>query len=242
MKNATERGRLFTSILRRESYGSRVEFPAQDDPIAVLIQSVLLWNASSQAAVKAYGKIMERVVDYNELRVTMPGELTGWIGSTYPGVEDRFRHLRAILRGIYNREHDICLASLSGLGKREIAGYFDTLNGMIPFVSARVLLLCFDVHRIPVDSFLKGWLVREEVVSLAQSETEITTWLSRQVKAAEGVEAHHILQSWIDDAGAPPAGPGVEEDEASSRKTPARKEAAKSPSKSKAKGRKRTRS
>ena len=65
---------------------------------------------------------------------------------------DRFRRLRAVLRNVYLREHAVTLERLADAGKRDAKKYIDSLDGMVPYVAARVLLLCFDVHGVPVST------------------------------------------------------------------------------------------
>jgi hypothetical protein len=54
------------------------------DPIATLVMSFLMWESTTDRAEAAYQRILESVVDFNELRVCMPQETVDIIGQRYP--------------------------------------------------------------------------------------------------------------------------------------------------------------
>jgi hypothetical protein len=179
--------------------------------------SMLLWESSTDKALAAYVRLMEQVVDFNDLRVCMPHETLEIIGPRYPRALDRVQRLRAVLRNIYLREHAMKLDRLPATGKREIKKYIESLEGIVPYAAARVLLLSFDTHCIPVDDQLRTHLIDADVVDASIEIPELSNWLSTQVKAGDGATAHFALQSWIDDV-------------ADDRKPPAKKAGVKKPS------------
>ncbi|MCH6561950.1 MAG: response regulator [Myxococcales bacterium] len=77
--------------------------------------------------------------------------------------------------------------------------YLDSLEGMVPYVSCRVMLLCFNAHRMPVDEQLRTALIEHGAASGSMDVPGVSAWLGRQIKAAKGVETHFALQSWIDE-------------------------------------------
>ncbi|MCI0676884.1 MAG: hypothetical protein L0Y42_14055 [Phycisphaerales bacterium] len=175
------------------------------DPTAVLIMSMLLWESTTEKALAAYDRLMDHVVDFNDLRVCMPHETLDLIGPRYPRALDRCQRLRAMLRNIYLREHAVNLDRLIGSGKREAKRYVESLEGIVPYVAARVQLLCLGVHAIPVDDQLRIHLIEAEVIDAATEVPELSNWLGSQIKPADGAATHFCLQSWIDEIAARPA-------------------------------------
>lgn len=198
MKNAAQHAKRFTALLRKLPPSPLPEFPDADDPVGVLVMSFLLADSTTEKAIAAYTKLQDVTVDYNDLRVSMPREVAAYLGARYPQGLERCQRLRAVLKSIYLREHDVTLDGLKAAGKRDVKKYIETLDGITPFVSARVLLMAFDSHAIPVDESLRERLVVEGVADDTSDAAEVSTWLSRQVKASDGVTTHLALQAWTE--------------------------------------------
>jgi len=197
VKKAADAGRNFNALLRKLGK-SEPPLLAQQDSVDVLVMSCLLWNCTSAKAKTAYRRIQQRVVDFNDLRVSMPGEIAAFFGGRYPQAEDRSQRIRAVLRHIYNREHAVSLQRLHSMGKREIKKYLRSLDGIVPFVADRVMLLCFGTHCIPVDENLYRALLQAGACDDTADLWELSSWLSRQIKASEAVQTHFALQTWVD--------------------------------------------
>ncbi len=175
--------------------------PAPADAVPVLITSFLMWESTTARASAAWRRISEHVVDLNDLRVCMPQEIVELVGERYPASLERAQRLRATLRHIYKREHEIKLDRLQSMGKREIRQYVRSLDGIPPYAADRVTLLCFDTHCVPVDDRLRRCLAREGVCDEDADINELATWVSRQVKSTEARAAHLALQGWVDRVG-----------------------------------------
>ena len=198
MKNSTQYAKKMTTILRKLSPGKPRGEPEREDPIRVLVYSFMLWESTSVKATSAWRKLQEELVDYNELRVCTPDELMVLSGDTSDEAHDRATRLRATMRDIYNREHGISLDSLRDMKRSDIRMYVESLDGIVPFAAARLLSCCFDIHGVPVDEQLKQLLVESDAIDPAAEVEEISGWLSRNIKADDGVGAHRSFQAWVD--------------------------------------------
>ncbi|MCZ6850883.1 MAG: hypothetical protein O7F17_04510 [Planctomycetota bacterium] len=198
MKHTRLRARNFASVLKRRRSAPHPAPPQLNDPVAVLVMSLLMWETTTAKAAAAYKRIMDRIVDFNDLRVSMPHEVVGLIGSRYPLALQRCQRLRAVLRDTYNREHAMSLKRLHTVGKREIKAYVRSLDGIVPYVADRVMLLCFDTHCIPVDDRLRRALVKAQACDDSVQISELASWLARQVKAADAPATHSTLQALAD--------------------------------------------
>lgn len=198
MKNSTQCAKRLTALLKKLQKPEIPDLPTIDDPIGVLVMSFLMWESTTPKAVIAYNNILSNVVDHNDLRVCMPQETIEFIGQRYPRGLDRCQRLRAVLRDIYSREHAVSLERLSSMGKRDVRKYLESLEGIVPYVSARVMLLSFQTHAIPVDDQLRTQLIEQGAADSSAENDELSTWLERQIKASDGVDAHYALQAWMD--------------------------------------------
>ena len=186
-----------------EGLPSAGEHASPRDPIAVLIFSYLLWESTTKQADDAMRKVMGAIVDFNELRVSLPNEIAGLIGARYPLAIERAQRLKLSLQSIYLDQHAVSLDHLAEKGKRESKAFMEGLEGIPPYVSARVLQRCFGVHLIPVDDRLVDLMVDAKVFSEVVDSAEASSWLSRQVKSQEGDSVSDALRCFVDKAPKP---------------------------------------
>lgn len=189
------------------------------DPVAVLVLSMLLWESTTDKALAAYSRLMDNMVDFNDLRVCMSHETVELIGPRYPRALDRCQRLRAVLRNVYLREHAVNMDRLASTNRREIKKYIESLEGIVPYAAARLELVCFGIHAIPVDDQLRIHLIDTEIGDASIEIPELSHWLALHIKPAEGALSHYALQCWIDQI----AGKSAEPKKPPLRKSPARK-------------------
>ncbi len=198
MKNAAESAKKLTALLKKIGPVEPPALPNADDPVAVLVFSMLLWNTTTEQAQTGYGRITAAGLDWNELRINLPQETVEVIGASFPRADERARMIRRVLHALYEAEHAVSLERLVSLGKRDVRKFIDGLDGMPPFVAARTLLLGFDAHATPVDDRLLDALRDEGVADDETTIDDLDSWLTRQVKAAEGRDVYFALQHWAD--------------------------------------------
>ncbi len=176
-----------------------VEEPQRSD-IDELIFSFLLYDNLAAKAESALRKLREGTVDDNDLRVTLTADLVKVIGERFPKAAERIERIRAALNEIYMREYEVSLEPAKEKSKRDARMYLESLEGMLPFVAARVLLLRFGGHAIPLDDQLLGLLIDE---GLFEPDTDLLvaqSFLERNIKAADAVPTYLRLQAWAEES------------------------------------------
>ncbi len=196
MKNATEFAKKFKKFRRKLPTAGVVT--SEHGVIGEVIYSQLLWNATSKQAATACKKLIDASVDLNDLRMNNVYETIGLIGVNYPQANERAKRLKTVLNAIYKREHGVHVDSLDGAGKRDIREYFETLDGITPFVCNRVISICFDVAAMPVDDRTLAVMIANDLVHETSCVFDASSWLSRQVKADDVLEAHVSLHAWVE--------------------------------------------
>jgi len=189
------------------------------DPVHHLLWSALLWDASQTKARAAYKKLTDAAADLNEFRVLLPAEIAELLGPRYPNVDERAARIRMLLTDVYNREHDVTLASLEKTQKREARKYLETLEGATPYISARTFAVGLDGHAIPVDSRLLEKLVAAGVAEEDADPAAVSGSLERAVKAADTIETIALLETWASD----PDDPVAQAARPAAKKTPRKK-------------------
>ena len=196
MKNATEFAKKFKTFRKKLPKEEIVQ--NEHGAIGEVIYSHLLWNATSKQADAAFKKMITASVDLNDLRMNHVFEMVQLIGSNYPQAEARAKRLKAVLNSIYGREHNVCIDSLEGAGKRDIREYFETLKGISTFVCNRVIAMSYEVAAIPVDDRTNNALIASGVVHEDSSISDTALWLARQVKADDVREVHVSIHAWVE--------------------------------------------
>lgn len=198
MKNAAQHARKLNGLIRRIK--PKYDVPEYDelDPVEQLIRSFLLWEASVAQADAGYDRLMKGVVDNNDLRVTDADDIAAMLGPRFPRVEERAYRLKESLNDIYEREHAVSLDALKTMSKRDARVYLDALRGMVPFVSARVMLLSLTGHAIPLDDRMLLRLQADEVAELKAALPEVQAFLEHQVKASDAVMVAELLRQYAE--------------------------------------------
>jgi endonuclease III len=197
-KSDSKQVKALNALLKKARSAWKGEEPVPLEPTPQLVLGFLTWNSTVKQAEGAFEKIMSHVVDLNEMRVSLHHEIVEMIGVRYPMAEERVIRMREAMFEVFAREHDWRMNSVKSKGKREQREYLDTLPGVPPYVAAQVALLCFGAHALPVDDKLAALLIQEGVAEPDTPPAELESWLLRQIKAGDALEAHLALQHWAD--------------------------------------------
>lgn len=215
MSKAVGSSKKLASLVKRLRAAGRTEDTVEDgappfqhapgslgEPVVTeLVYSMLLCDSTTGAAKASMKRLCESVVDANELRVWMPGEIGACIGERYPGASERALRIKAALWEIQRRQHAVTLEHLAALPGREARAYLDSIEGVTRYAAARVALGCLSIPCVPLDHRLAGLLVREGVLDADAPIAEAGAWLTRNIEPAEASLVHRLFQAWSDDEG-----------------------------------------
>ncbi|MEO1534405.1 MAG: hypothetical protein AAFS11_02440 [Planctomycetota bacterium] len=175
------------------------DHPFADPILEELLYAFLVWEAGDKKAAPAPAKLAATCVDANELRICLSSEIVAALGSTYPKAAERAERIRATLNDIFDREHEVSLASLATAGKREARQYLDSLEGIPPYVAARTALVALDCHAFPVDDRLRKLLAGESCLPEDETTDSAPGWIERQIRAGEAQPMFVALEHWAAD-------------------------------------------
>lgn len=165
------------------------------------VRSMLLWESTSAKAEAALMRIQAGVVDFNELRVCLSGELVGLMGEAYPRARERADRLRAALSELFTRAHAVTLRQLTEMGKREVLQYLESLSGVPQFVASRVALVCLGNHAMPMDSRILHVLAEAQAVGPCETQDGASGVMEHRIRAGELLIAYLHLQAKADELG-----------------------------------------
>ncbi|QDU71218.1 hypothetical protein [Mucisphaera calidilacus] len=163
-------------------------------PVTQLVVSLLHWRATQAESDAAFDRIMEEMVDINDLRVSSEAQIVELIGDHYPCVAERTARIKEALNELFRREHAVAMTSVESAGKKEQRQYLETLPGVPPFVISRVMLLSFGGHAFPIDERILTLMTKAGVFTEDITPAEAEALLLRQIKAADTLEAYTNIQ------------------------------------------------
>lgn len=190
MKVEPVRGPKFAALVRRHggaALPSVAVLPGHEpnDPLAILLTNYLLWESSPALAEEALARLSRIVVDVNELRVMLEGEVTESIGEKYPFVEERSRRLRATLNDVFRRQHRTSLDHLRNASRKDQRAYIEGLAEIPPFVAGRTLTVAFDLPAPFVDDTTVELLHQQGVVEPTATTLEVSQWIAKNHRLEE---------------------------------------------------------
>jgi endonuclease III len=197
MKNGTEYARRVKRVFRqlqRESGGWKPGEPT--DPTEQLIVAVLSLHTTPEQGRKALRRLCDHMVDFNELRVSAPGEIASLIKDLIPHNTERAKALLAVLNAVYQAEYCVDLRGLRNLGVREARKYLESLDGADAYTAASVLLWSLGGHAIPVSPRLLDVLRARELVDAGSTLPEVQSFLERHVSAADARVFCHLMDAY----------------------------------------------
>lgn len=179
--------------------------PADLEDMGHFVMSWLMWEAPTNRAEAAYKRLTDSVADLNELRVMRREDIAATLGRTYPLAAERAERMTRSMDGVYRSEHAVALDGVRAMGKRDGRRFLDELEGMVPYVSARVSLVALGAHAVPIDDRVLAKLHAAGVLEPEITSSHAGAVLERHVKATDSAQAHALLTAWADDPAAKPA-------------------------------------
>jgi endonuclease III len=162
------------------------------------LRSFMIWESSLTLAEARMARLLNGVVDCNEIRIFLPQELSEILGTDDPFSMERAMRMGSALNDLYEREHDVTVERLGEMNKREARSYLLSLEGVPPFVASRMLLLGLGGHAFPVDQRLVKLLAGEGVLSKNDTVESATNRLERVIRSGDAAQAYLAIEAWAD--------------------------------------------
>lgn len=193
MKKAAEYQKKLKQLFNKLKKQSDKVAPAElDEPMHLLLFSILSNYSSEARAAAAVSKLMAAIVDYNELRVTPVAEIVEIIGKDYPHCRLAGEEIRDALHGIFNHLHDLDLQFLKVGPKRQAESFLGSLEPISPHARAMMTWRCLGSRVVPLDSNMYAYLVKNEFLPDEVDVDEAQKFLSSKFKDREG-EAFYLM-------------------------------------------------
>lgn len=166
---------------------------APSDPITQLILGIFSRDLPENKARDVLDRLQAMVVDYNELRVIAPIELTEVVGDI-SDARIKCEDLSRALNRIFAAEHTVSLDHLLDAPVGEINAYLDQVDGLEPYTRARIKLLGFKRHAIPLDEAMLAYVRANGMVPAKYGHKEAQEFLARRIPEKEALASVALLK------------------------------------------------
>lgn len=200
MRGATQCAARLTQLIRslRTKLG-KMTHPATGDPVTQMILGVFSRDLPESKAREAFDCLRGLVVDYNELRVIPPIELTEMVGDI-PQARLKCEDLSRALNKVFSLEHELSLERLRTLSRKDAVEYLEKIDGLEAYSRARVRLLGLNHHALPLDEAMWAYARREGIIDPKCSLEEAQSFLERRVPEGDALDVFALLerQAWAE--------------------------------------------
>ena len=200
MRGATQCATRLKQLVRslRTRLG-KVGRPSTGDAITQMILGIFSRNVPETKAREALDQLRGLVVDYNELRVIPPIEMTEMVASL-PDARLKCEDLSRALNKVFNQEHEVTLERLRELPKKEIIEYLELIDGLDDYSRARIRLFGLSQHAIPLDEAMWAYARKVGIVDKNCSLQDAQAFLERRIDEPEALEVVGLLekQAWTE--------------------------------------------
>ncbi len=195
MKNSKEYAEKVKKLYRSLKQCSKKVSPVSyDDPVEALIYGILCEKVTERQAQTAWKRCKKHFVDLNDLRVARPDEIYDLFGKENDDTRDVGLTLAKVLFSAFDKHHEMTLALLHDVGKRQARHDLEALNGVPRFALGYCLLTSLDSHAIPVTKRMITYLKNHELVDPKADEAVIEGFLAKQISAKDAFEFYTMLR------------------------------------------------
>lgn len=175
----------------RKKFGARSAY-AKKEAVDHVVFSILLSGSSFEKAEKAFRALKSNYVDWNEVRVTSPRELSSVIESK-GCVPRRSVPIKSFLQKLYIDNYTISAQPIQNMSPKRAREYVGGITGLPPEQVAEILLEAFDMPITPIDRKIKYALVRLGFVRMGSTPTEVQNVFLRVASKGKASTAYRIL-------------------------------------------------
>ncbi len=194
MKGARQCAQRLGRVLRSlRSKAGKVAPPPTGDPIRQLILGIFSRDVPEVRAKEALNRLMDVVVDYNDLRVMAPAEMAE-IVEKLSDARRKCEDLSRALNWIFLREHDVTLDHLLEASKKDVLAYLGQVEGLDAYTQARIRLLGLNQHAFPLDSAMWEYACQVEIVSPDAPHAEAQAFLERQIPEKDALNVFAMMR------------------------------------------------
>jgi endonuclease III len=195
MKNSKEYAEKIKKLHRSiKRHAKKVVPMTFDDPVEAIIYGILSEKVTDRQAQVAWKRCKKHFVDLNDLRVARPDEIYDLFGKETEEIRGVGLTLAKVLFSVFDKHHEMTLASMREAGKRHARQELEEINGVTHFAVSYCMLTGLDAHAIPLTDKMIEYLVAHDLVDTNADAATIEGFLSKQIAAKDALEFYMLLR------------------------------------------------
>lgn len=197
MKNAQEYVRKIKQLnTKLKKDGSKANIENVDDSTQILVMGILSNYAAELRAAAAMRKLMETMVDMNDLRVSAVADLVPIIGVDYPKARQAAMEITQVFSSIFNSQHHLDVSFLKGQSKKAVNAFLQGLDGLSPHTAAFFRNRYLGHSDVPLDENMYAYLVKTGCIPEDVSHEEGQKFVSDQFKDREAANFYAMFKKF----------------------------------------------
>lgn len=182
--------RILQALRRKEGVRN---IPAGGGMTDVLLSVIVARGSSVAAARKALSAIRESVVNWNELRVTRPWEVSAFLGGIRDA-DEKAAAIHDVLANIFEGTHDLELSFLEGASAQEARDFLTGLGGLTAEMVSEVILSGRGFFHVSVDSDVVRVCSRLGLAKRRSSPAKCQSELEKLLGAEKAYQMVYLLK------------------------------------------------
>lgn len=197
MKNAQEYVRKIRQLnAKLKKDGGKATVENVDDSTQILVMGILCNFASEQRAAAAMRKLMETVVDMNDLRVSAVADLVPIIGVDFPKARHAAMEITQVFNSIFNSQHHLDVSFLKGQSKKAVNIFLQGLDGLAPHTAAFFRNRYLSHADVPLDENMFAYLQKTGCIPPDITNEEAQKFVSDQFKDREAANFYAMFKKF----------------------------------------------
>lgn len=197
MKNATVYEKKIRKLLASMPRKAAPPPPAGLDAFTLLLEGILQADVPRKSAAAVLAELHQEFVDYNELRVAPPKDITDCMGRDFWGAREKADSIVRSLNTIFDRTSSLSMQYMEKMPKRDLRKHLGEV-GLWPYPGALLTMAVFGGHAIPVDQALVDALEIEGLVYPGSGVADVQGFLERVISQKDDYAAHEFFRDFVE--------------------------------------------
>jgi endonuclease III len=195
MKDSSQYAKKIQKLYRvLKGRAGKVAVLTYEEPVDALVYAVVSQKSTESQTESAIKKLKADFVDFNDVRVARPEEISEVLGQDFPFAQEAAATLASLLMAVFNKYNMLNLQGLRKLGKRPAKMMLEKLAGVTPFIVDYCMLTSLGGHAIPLTPQMLEYLKANGLIDAEASYEDVEGFLSRQIAMKNAYEFYSLLR------------------------------------------------
>ncbi len=165
-----------------------------EDVVEAIVEGLVTEKITLKQTEKVLKKFDDYFVDYNDLRVSRPDEITEQFPREDEEIKKQALNITGTLRAVFDKFNTMNINEVKKEGIRKGREILEEIPYMTPFSVDYTILTSFQGHAIPLTEKMIDYLKKNELIHPDSNYDTIQGFLCRLISSSDGYEFYKILR------------------------------------------------